>query len=348
MRHDSLGDSGLVVSEYALGAMTFGAETPQPEAHRLLDVFAEAGGTLLDLADVYTGGESERIVGRWLADRSQRGAMVLATKARFPLTPDRGPNDQGLSPAYLHRALDASLTRLGVDHVELYQVHGWDPLVDPEIWLPALDGMVRAGKVGAIGLSNVRGYQLERIVQVSRQLGGTVPVSIQPQYNLLARDIELEVVPAALDHRIALLPWGPLGGGWLTGKYRAEQPPTGATRLGEDPDRGVEAYAKRATPRTWAILDVLRDVAARHEASMSQVALTWLTLQPGVVSTIIGARTVSQLQDNLGARDIRLTQVDLRALDVASAPPVPDYPYRLLDDMDAERVAATHGRRSRR
>jgi aryl-alcohol dehydrogenase-like predicted oxidoreductase len=337
MRHHPLGRSGLIVSEYALGAMTFGVETAEPQAHEMLELFVEAGGNLIDLADVYAAGESERIVGRWLANRDDRDQLVLATKARFPVHDACGPNEQGLSAPYLQRALEASLRRLGVERIDLYQVHAPDPLVDPDIWLPALSELVRCGKVGSIGVSNVRGYQLERIIQTAARLGSSTPVSVQVQYNLLARDVELEVVPAARDHRLVLLPWGPLGGGWLTGKYRPDQRPTGTTRLGEDPARGVEAYDKRATERTWAIMEVLRDVAARHEASMAQTALAWVALQPGVASTILGARTPAQLTDNLGASRLRLTQADVHALDEVSEPLVPDYPYRLLDDMDADR-----------
>jgi aryl-alcohol dehydrogenase-like predicted oxidoreductase len=337
MRHHQLGASGLLVSEYALGAMTFGVETAEPQAHEMLDRFVEAGGNLVDLADVYAAGESERIVGRWLASREVRNDVVLATKARFPVGEGRGSNQQGLSPSYLRQAIDASLRRLGVEHVELYQVHAPDPLVDPEVWLPALSELVRSGKVGAIGVSNIRGYQLERAVQIARWSGASSPVSVQVQYNLLARDVELEVVPAAVDHGLVLLPWGPLGGGWLTGKYRPDQQPTGATRLGEDPSRGVEAYDKRDNARTWRIIETLRNVAARHEASMAQAALAWTARQPGVASTILGARTPQQLADNLGATALRLTQVDLQELDRVSRPEIPDYPYRLLDDMDADR-----------
>jgi len=335
----TLGPSGLLVSSYALGAMTFGNETSEEDAHAILDAFVEAGGTLLDLADVYVGGESELIVGRWLADRDLRDEVVLATKARFPVGGDDvGPNDQGLSRAHLFRAIDASLTRLGVDHVDLYQVHGWDPLTPVEEWLTALDDLVRTGKIRYVGVSNLTGWQLQRAIMTARQLGLAPIVSLQPQYNLLAREVEWELVPLCELEKVGLLPWSPLGGGWLTGKYRRDERPSGASRLGEDPGRGVEAYDKRNTERTFAILDVLAEVAQAHGATQSQVALAWVTAQPTVSSTILGVRTLAQLEDNLGAVDLDLSTDELAELDAVSAPETPDYPYGMIGRMTAARL----------
>jgi aryl-alcohol dehydrogenase-like predicted oxidoreductase len=338
METRTLGNSGLLVSSYALGTMTFGNETDEADAFAILDRFVEAGGTLLDLADVYVEGESERIVGRWLADRGLRDDVVLATKARFPVGGHGDPNRQGLSRAWLHRAIDDSLQRLGVEHVELYQIHAWDPLTPVEEWLGALDELVRAGKIHYVGVSNVRGYQLQRIIDVSRAEGFAPVVSLQPQYNLLAREIEWELVPCCEDEGVGLLPWSPLGGGWLTGKYTRDERPTGATRLGEDPERGVEAYDKRANERTWAILEVLESVSGATGATMSQVALAWVTAQPSVSSTILGVRTLEQLDDNLGAADLELTTEQLSALDEVSAPVTPDYPYGFIGRVEAGRL----------
>ena len=330
MKSRTLGSSGLLVSSYALGTMTFGNETDEADAFAILDRFVAAGGTLLDLADVYVEGESERIVGRWLTDRGLRDEVVLATKARFPVGGHRDPNRQGLSRAWLHRAIDDSLGRLGVDHIELYQIHAWDPLTPVEEWLGAMDDLVRAGKIHYVGVSNVRGYQLQRIVDVARAEGFAPIVSLQPQYNLLAREIEWELVPCCEDEGVGLLPWSPLGGGWLTGKYTRDERPTGATRLGEDPQRGVEAYDKRANDRTWAVLEVVRSVAEDMGATMSQIALAWVTAQPSVSSTILGVRTLEQLDDNLGADELELTAEQLSALDEVSAPVTPDYPYGFI------------------
>ncbi len=338
MRIRQVGASGLLVSSYALGTMTFGQETPEPDAHAILDRFVAAGGTLLDLADVYVGGLSEQIVGRWLASRRRREDVVIATKARFPVGSEASAGQQGLSRRHLHRAIDASLDRLGVDHVDLYQVHAWDLLTPVEEWLGALDDLVRVGKVRYVGVSNLRGYQLQRTIDLARAHGVTAPVSLQPQYNLLAREIEWELVPCCLDEGLGLLPWSPLGGGWLTGKYRRDQRPSGATRLGEDPDRGIEAYDARATERTWAILDTLCEVAEAHDATMSQAALAWVDAQPGVSSTILGVRTLEQLEDNLGAVELELSGAALSELDAVSRPETPAYPYALLDRIDKQRL----------
>ena len=324
----SLGSSGCAVSTFALGTMTFGAETDEDGSHAQLDQFVEAGGNLVDTADVYSHGVSEEIIGRWLASRPAdvRDTVVLATKGRFPM--GSGANDLGLSRRHLQRALDDSLRRLGVDCVDLYQVHAWDPLTGLDETLRTLDDMVRAGKVRYVGLSNFTGWQVQKAVATARARDLEVPVTLQPQYNLLVRELEWEVVPSCLDAGLGLLPWSPLGGGWLTGKYRQDTRPTGATRLGEDPERGVEAYDRRSTQqRTWDVVNAVRQVAERRGESMAQVALAWLRDRPGVSSVILGARTTEQLKDNLGAADVRLGPEDTELLDAASDPNPADYPY---------------------
>jgi len=324
----SLGSSGCAVSAFALGTMTFGAETDEDGSHAQLDQFVEAGGNLVDTADVYSRGVSEEIIGRWLAARPAdvRDTVVLATKGRFPMGSDA--NDLGLSRRHLQRALDASLRRLGVDCVDLYQVHAWDPLTGLDETLRTLDDMVRAGKVRYVGLSNFTGWQVQKAVATARAGRLEIPVTLQPQYNLLVRELEWEVVPSCLDAGLGLLPWSPLGGGWLTGKYRQDTRPSGATRLGEDPERGVEAYDRRSTQqRTWDVVDAVQQVAERRGASMAQVALAWLRDRPGVSSVILGARTTEQLKDNLGADAVRLDAEDTERLDAASDPGAADYPY---------------------
>jgi aryl-alcohol dehydrogenase-like predicted oxidoreductase len=323
-----LGRSGCVVSTLALGTMTFGTETDEAVSHAQLDAFVAAGGNLVDTADVYSAGASEEIIGRWLAARPSdvRDGIVLATKGRFPTGPDG--NDAGLSRRHLQRALDASLRRLGVDIIDLYQVHAWDPLTPLEETMQTLDDMVRVGKIRYVGLSNFTGWQVQKAVDIARHGGFAVPVTLQPQYNLLVRDLEWEIVPACLDAGLGLLPWSPLGGGWLTGKYQPDSPPTGATRLGENPDRGVEAYSRRSTQqRTWDVVDAVRTVAERRGISMAQVALAWLVDRPGVTSVILGARTLEQLHDNLAAAELHLDLVQAAALDAASDPGAADYPY---------------------
>ena len=327
MDYRTLGRSGCAVSSMCLGTMTFGTETGEAGAHQQLDQFIDAGGTLVDTADVYSAGASEEIIGRWFASRPPpvTDRVVLATKGRFPL--GGGPNDAGLSAVHLTRALDASLRRLGRDAVDLYQVHAYDPLTPLEETLRTLDGFVRSGKIRYYGLSNFTGWQLTKTVHLARELNVAPPVTLQPQYSLLAREIEWEIVPAAMDAGLGLLPWSPLGGGWLSGKYRRDERPAGATRLGEDPDRGMEAYDRRSSDRTWRVIDAVQTVAEDRGASMAEVALAWVTGRPAVSSTILGARTTDQLQANLRAAGLRLTPEETAVLDAASDPDPVDYPY---------------------
>ena len=330
MDYRTLGRSGCAVSSVCLGTMTFGTETGQAAAHQQLDQFIDAGGTLVDTADVYSRGASEEIIGRWFASRPAQVTerVVLATKGRFPL--GGAPNDAGLSAVHLTRALDASLRRLGRDAVDLYQVHAYDPLTPLEETLRTLDGFVRSGKIRYYGLSNFTGWQLTKTVHLARELNVAPPVTLQPQYSLLAREIEWEIVPAAMDAGLGLLPWSPLGGGWLSGKYRRDERPAGATRLGEDPDRGMEAYDRRSSDRTWRVIDAVQTVAEDRGASMAEVALAWVTGRPAVSSTILGARTTDQLQANLRAAGLRLTPEETAVLDAASDPDPVDYPYGKL------------------
>ena len=340
-----LGGSGCAVSSLCLGTMTFGAETDEAGAHAQLDRFREAGGTMIDTADVYGDGRSEEIIGRWLASRpaAVTEPVVLATKGRFPVSPPDVPNGAGLSARHLTRALDASLRRLGRDAVDLYQVHAYDPLTPMEETLRALDRFIRAGKIRYWGLSNFTGWQLTKAVHLARALNAPGPVTVQPQYSLLARETEWEIVPAALDAGLGLLPWSPLGGGWLSGKYRRGLRPAGATRLGEDPDRGMEAYSRRGTDRTWRVIDAVQKVAEDRGVSMAEAAIAWVAARPGVSSAILGARTTSQLEANLRAAGLRLSPAETAALDAASDPHPPDYPYGELGvDQRARTLPAGH------
>jgi aryl-alcohol dehydrogenase-like predicted oxidoreductase len=327
MRYRLLGHSGCAVSELCLGTMTFGAETDEAGAHEQLDVFVEAGGTLVDTADVYSAGVSEEIIGRWLARRPRdvTERVVIATKGRFATDP--GPNGNGLSARHLTRALDASLGRLGIDAVDLYQVHAYDPHTPIEETLRTLDGFAQAGKIRYYGLSNFTGWQLTKAVLTARALGLREPVTLQPQYSLIVREIEWEIVPAALHAGLGLLPWSPLGGGWLSGKYRRDQRPTGDTRLGEDPGRGMEAYDRRGSDRTWRIIDAVEQVADSRGLSMAEVALAWVNNRPAVASTILGARTTAQLETNLKVAGLELSAAETALLDDASDLHATDYPY---------------------
>jgi aryl-alcohol dehydrogenase-like predicted oxidoreductase len=220
MKYRKLGNTGTSVSNLALGAMDFGSKTDGTEAYAILDRFIEAGGNLVDTANVYGGGESEKLLGRWFADRPAdiTDRVVLATKAPFGTGPD--VNENGSSRRNLDRALTASLRRLGREKIDLYQLHGWDPLTPIEETLHFLDDAVHAGKINYIGLSNFTGWQMQLTLSAAASLGLQVPVTLQPQYSLVCREIEYEVVPAALHNQIGLLPWSPLASGFLTGKYK--------------------------------------------------------------------------------------------------------------------------------
>lgn len=327
MQYRTLGRSGTVVTSYALGTMTFGAEATEETSHAILDSYFEAGGNFIDTADVYSAGVSEEIIGRWLDKRPEvRDKAVIATKGRFPM--GTAPNDVGTSRRRLTRALDDSLRRLGVEQIDLYQMHAWDPITPLEETLRFLDDAVTRGKIAYYGFSNFLGWQLTKAVHVAHNQGWNPAVSLQPQYSLLVRDIEFEIVPAALDAGIGLLPWSPLGGGWLSGKYKRDQQPAGATRLGENPERGMEAWkARNGNPRTWEVIDAVEDIAAAHGVSPSQVALAWLADRPAVTSVILGARTTAQLADNLAAAELQLSAEEVNRLTAASQPAAGVYPY---------------------
>jgi aryl-alcohol dehydrogenase-like predicted oxidoreductase len=307
--------------------MTFGNESSEEASHTQLDRFTGQGGNFIDTANVYSSGISEEIIGRWLAKRrGVRDQVVIATKGRFPM--GEGPNDVGLSRTSLTHALDASLRRLRTDTVDLYQAHAWDALTPLEETLRFFDDAVKAGKIRYAGVSNFLGWQLQKAAMLTSVLGLTPIVTLQPQYNLLVREIEFELTDVCLNEDIGILPWSPLGGGWLTGKYRRDETPQGASRLGDNPERGMEAYAPRnAQERTWQVVDAVGKIAESRGVSMAQVALAWTADRPAVTSVILGARTVEQLEDNLAAAHLHLSDDETELLDNVSEPITGDYPY---------------------
>ena len=324
MERRQLGQRGPEVSRLALGTMTFGAESDEAASQEILDVFVEAGGVLIDTADVYADGLSEHLVGAWLRARpGRREQVVLATKGRFPVAGQPGAS---LRASYLRAALDASLDRLAVDRVDLYQIHGPDLSTPLEEVVEFFEQAVASGKATYVGASNLPGWQIAKLARLCQQ--ADVPlVAHQPQYSLLAREVEWEVMPAAIDAELGALAWSPLGGGWLTGKYRRDEAPPARSRLGEDPNRGVEAWDRRGTERTWAVIDRLQQVAEEHGVSPAQAALAWVADRPGVTSAIVGARTADQLQQTVAAGSLHLDPAATTRLDDVSAPRMPDYPY---------------------
>jgi aryl-alcohol dehydrogenase-like predicted oxidoreductase len=328
MKQKFLGRTGLRVSELSLGTMTLGRETGKEDSFRILDAYAEAGGTFLDTANVYSAGASEEIVGEWLA-RHNRRDFVLATKVRFPM--GSGPNEAGVSRKHILESVEDSLRRLKTDYIDLYQVHCWDPYTPLEETLTTLDRLVRDGKVRYLGSSNYTGYQLERAVALQQGRGLEPFVCHQPQYNLLERVTEYEVLPVCRDHGIGVIPWSPLRGGWLSGKYRREMDnaPAG-TRIHIAEEKGwSESWGRYNTESTWRIVDALLEIADRIGREPSQIAINWLMQQPGVTAPIIGARTLEQLQSNLGAAGWTLEEDDLQRLTAVSEP-APAYPYDFI------------------
>ena len=335
MHYRYLGRTGMKVSEICLGAMTFGRETPEDESYDLLDRFAEAGGNFIDTANVYSRGISETIVGRWLKQQ-RREDYVIATKVRWPM--GDGINDTGLSRKHILAAVEASLKCLQTDTIDLYQIHGWDPGTPLEETLGTLHQLVQSGKVRYIGASNVTGWQLQKAIDISREMGWEPFACLQPLYNLLDRAIEWELLPVCAHEGVGVIPWSPLRGGWLSGRYRRgmEGPPADS-RVEEAGKRGWgEAWDVYDSERTWSVIDTLIEVAEAVERTPAQVALRWLLQRPGVTAPIIGARVMRHLEDNLGAADFTLSEEQMAALNAISdiAPP---YPYDMMPRMEQER-----------
>ncbi|OLF09730.1 hypothetical protein BLA60_18280 [Actinophytocola xinjiangensis] len=320
MRTTELGQ--LTVSRLCLGAMHMGGDTPTDEAYRILDRFRDAGGTFIDTADVYGDGTSERVLAPWLA--RHRDDVVIATKVRWRTS---DPAGEGLSPDRIRAACDASLRRLGVDTIDLYQVHGPDPTTPIEDTLAALDGLVRAGKVRALGASNFPAWLLAWSVATQDREGWAPFVSLQPQYSLVERSAELELLPFCRAAGLGVLPWGPLGAGFLTGRYRRDTMPDG--RITRAPASLEEAAHRRATERNFRVVDELTALAATLDRPVPQLALAWLLGEPGVTAPIIGPRTLTQLDDLLPAPDIDLDDQH-RARLAEPAPPPEVSPHRML------------------
>lgn len=333
MKYSQLGSTGLYVSRIALGTMTFGGAQQIPwsliggldqsAADTLVGTALDNGVNLFDTADLYGGGEAEQILGR--AVKSHRDDVVLATKVAGRM--GAGPNEVGLSRHWITRSLDDSLRRLGTDHIDLYQIHAADPVTPIEETLRALDDAVRAGKIRYIGASNLAAWQLMKALGTSERLGLSRFESSQSYYSLAGRDIEFDLVPVLNEEKAGLIVWSPLAGGLLTGKF--------------DRNGTTDADARRAKAdlppvdkdQAHEIIDVLRSVSARHDATVAQTALAWVLAQSAVTSVIVGARRPEQLADNLAAVELELTAQDLAELDQVSRI-APRYPAWLQADVE--------------
>jgi len=324
VEYRQLGRSGLRVSRMALGTMTWGRDTDADEAATQLMAFTEAGGTLVDTADVYVEGESERILGGLLGEVVPREELVIATKA--VARRNEGPFGGGASRGALLNALDGSLSRLGIDHIDLWQLHAWDQSAPLDETLAALDAAVTSGKVRYVGVSNYSGWQLGTAATLQRAVPGRSPIiSTQVEYSLLERGIEREVLPAADHHGIGLLPWAPLGRGVLTGKYRNSTP---------SDSRGASAHLagyveQHRTERAARIVQAVATAADGLGTSPLCVALAWVRDRPGVIAPVVGARDTNQLLGSLTAEEITLPSAIRSALDDVSAIEL-GYPERPL------------------
>src|SRR5580700_8393445 len=330
MEYRFLGHTGLRVSELCLGAMTFGRqdEATEEESHAMLDRFVVVGGNFIDTANVYSTGVSEEIVGKWLS-RQRRDDLVIATKVRFPM--GTGPNDLGVSRKHILSSVEASLKRLQTDYIDLYQVHCWDPATPLEETLSTLNDLVHRGVVRYLGVSNFTGWQLQRAIDLSREKGWEGFVCLQPQYNLLCRSTEWELIPVSIREGLGVIPWSPLRGGWLSGKFRrgmTAPPDDSRIKLAEEKDWG-EKWSAYNNEHTWNVLDALHAVAAKTGKTPAQVAINWLLRKPGVTAPIIGARRMTQLEANLGSSGWTLSEEHVRYLDDASALQ-PPYPYDFI------------------
>lgn len=308
-----LGNTGTAVSELALGTMTFGRETDEDSSVEILDQYLECGGNFVDTADIYTNGASEEILGKIMSGRRDR--IVLSTKCGLPFGDH--PNETGASRRHIESSVVASLRRMQTDWIDLYQIHMWDPLTPVEETVSALDDLVRRGLVRYVGVSNYAAWQVAKALGVAALGGMQSIVSLQPQYSLLERDVEVELLPLCVDAGLAVNPWSPLAGGVLTGKYRrGESAPHGTRAHGREPidERGI------------AIAEVVVAVADEVDRTPAQVALNWVLHRPGVTAPIVGARTSEQLVDSLGATGWKLAPEHVERLDVVSTPHV-GYPH---------------------
>ena len=329
MQYKPLGKSGLIVSELALGTMLYGEEsdrsTPEAEAIQQVHHFLDQGGNHIDCANVYAGGKSEEITGKAL--KGKRNQVVLATKLRFPMSDN--VNDQGLSRRHIIESVNASLKRLQTDYLDLLYMHCWDPITPIEESLRAFDDLVTAGKVRYTGVSNFKAWQLMKALGVSNQNGWVGFVTAQYQYSLVKRDLEYEFTELCESEGLGLVPWGPLGGGFLSGKYSPNQKPTSG-RIATTAEHTEEAWERRSTGQNWEVLKAVDEIAKANGLTVPQVALVWLKQQPAVSSVILGARTMSQLEDNLGAQDVKLSEEEIQRLNEASQLPEL-YPYRMIE-----------------
>jgi aryl-alcohol dehydrogenase-like predicted oxidoreductase len=338
MRYRLLGRTGLFVSEICLGAMTYGGKgrwevvgrLGLPEAQAQIKAALDAGVNFIDTANVYSEGESESIVGKALAGLGlPREDLIIATKVRVRMGP--GPNRVGLSRVHIMNEANASLRRLGLDHIDLYQIHGVDQVTPMDETLRALEDLVRSGKVRHIGVSNHAAWQIMKALGISEQQGWNRFQSIQAYYSIAGRELEREIVPVALDQGLSVLVWSPLAGGLLSGKFsEAAAGPEGARRSTFD-------FPPVDRPRAFRCVEAMRPIAQAHGVSVARVALAWVLQRPSVTSVIVGAKTLEQLKDNLAAAELQLSEAERTTLEEVSRLPR-EYPGWMFERQTADRL----------
>lgn len=335
----TLGRSGLVVSPLALGTMTFGTPrwgSSDEVSAAIFNAYVDDGGNFIDTADVYAGGGSEELIGRYVAERNLRDQLVIATK--FGFNGSGHPHAGGNGRKNIHRALEGSLRRLKTDFIDLYWLHVWDTVTPVEEVLQTLGDQVRSGKIRYFGFSDMPAWYVTKAATLAQVQAIPGPIAMQLEYSLVERNIEREYVPAAHELGLGITPWSPLAAGFLAGKYeRSESGATGQGRLSGPNPFGNSKF----TDQNWRVLDALRAVAAQLDRPLAQVALAWASAQPGITAPIIGASTVGQLQDNVASLTVRFTTEQLQMLNEASALP-PVFPYPIFEPAINQRIFGGH------
>jgi len=339
MKYNLLGNTGLYVSELCFGAMTFGGgnggmweaigKVPQQGVNDLIKAAFDSGINFFDTANVYSYGQSESLLGNSIKTLGiDRNDLVIATKVRGRMSP--GINNVGLSRYHIFQSVDASLQRLQLDHIDVLYVHGVDPKTPVEEIMRTLNDIVNTGKVRYVALCNWPAWMVMKALGISEKNGWHKFVGLQYFYSLAGRDIEREVIPVAVDQNLAVMPWSPLAGGFLSGKYSRNNEKAGDSR------RDTFDFPPINKEKTYDIIDVIAEIGKQHNVSAAQIALAWVRLQKGITSTIIGAKTVDQLKDNIKSVDIQLSVDELKRIDEVSALPK-EYPGWMVERQSADR-----------
>ncbi|MFI5449950.1 MAG: aldo/keto reductase [Candidatus Bathyarchaeia archaeon] len=333
MKYNFLGNSGVKVSQLCLGTMTFGSgygrigSVSQDDANQMVKYAIAQGINFFDTADIYSVGDSEKTLGNALkAVGVRRDSVIVATKVRRQMSYD--VNDLGLSRHHIINAIENSLKRLQLDYVDLYQVHSWDPAVPLEETMQALNDLIRWGKVRYVGVSNFTAWQVAKANYIAENHGWAKFITYQGYYSLVGRGIEYEIIPFCLDQNIGVLPWSPLAGGLLSGKYRKDKPLPKRTRI--DTSTGLKGFIPVNEETLYAILNVIDSISQAHNVPVAAVALAWLRYQKAVSSVIIGARSMQQMEENMKAGELELAAEEIQELNDASRPELP-YPQWMLE-----------------